>query len=126
MLALLRSIGGVLVGYALFAVSAFALFRVTGHDPHAPASAAFMLVTVIEGVVFATAGGYVAGWIAGRRPVAHAVAVAAVLATGAVASLVATLGHGSVWTQVTALLCMAPSAVLGGWWRARVSAFPRG
>jgi len=119
MLAWLRSIVGVVVGYALFAVTAFALFRVTGHDPHAPASLAFMVVTVLEGVVFASAGGYVAGWIAGRRPVAHAVAVAVVLAAGAVASLVATLGHGAVWTQVTALLFMAPSAVLGGWWRAR-------
>jgi hypothetical protein len=119
---LLRSIVAVLVGYAIFAVSAFALFRVTGHDPHAPASLAFMVVTVLEGVVFATAGGYVAAWIAGRRPLAHGVAVAVVLAAGAAASLVATLGHGAVWTQVTALLFMAPSAVVGGWWRARGNA----
>jgi hypothetical protein len=119
MLALLRSIVAVVLGYAIFAGSAFALFRLTGHDPHAPASAAFMLVTIVEGVVFAAAGGYVAGWLAGRRPLAHAVAVAAVLAAGAVASLAATLGHGAVWTQLAALLFMAPSAVWGGWWRAR-------
>jgi hypothetical protein len=103
MLALLRSIVAVLVGYTLFAVSAFALFRVTGHDAHAPASLAFMLVTILEGVVFASAGGYLAGWIAGGQPVAHAFAVAVVIAAGAVASLVATLGHGAVWTQVAAL-----------------------
>lgn len=119
MLALFRSIIAVLLGYAIFAVSSFALFRVTGHDPHAPASVTFMMVTVVEGIVFASAGGYVAAWIAGRRPVAHAVAVAVLLALGAAASLAATLGHGAVWTQVTALLFMAPSAVVGGWWRAR-------
>ena len=119
MLALLRSIVAVVIGYALFAVTSFALFRVTGHDPHAPASVAFMLVTVVEGIVFASAGGYIAAWIAGRKPVAHAVAVALLLAIGAAASLAATLGHGAVWTQVAALAFMAPSAVLGGWWRAR-------
>lgn len=119
MLALLRSVLAVLLGYALFAVTSFALFRVTGHDPHAPASAAFMVVTVVEGIVFASAGGYVAAWIAGRKPVAHGAAVALLLAIGAAASLAATLGHGAVWTQVAALVFMAPSAVLGGWWRAR-------
>ena len=119
MLALLRSIVAVFLGYALFAVTSFALFRVTGHDPHAPASAGFMLVTLVEGIVFASAGGYVAAWIAGRKPVAHAVAVAVLLAIGAAVSLAATLGHGAVWTQVAALAFMAPSAVLGGWWRAR-------
>jgi hypothetical protein len=117
----LRSIVAVLLGYALFAISAFALFRVTGHDPHAPASVAFMLVAVIEGVVFASAGGYVAAWIAGRRPLAHAVAMAVVLAVGAAASLAATLGHGAVWTQVTALVFMAPAAVIGGRMRARAA-----
>jgi len=41
------------------------------------------------------------------------------LAAGAVASLASTLGHGAVWSQVAALTLMAPSAVLGGWFRAR-------
>ena len=112
---LLRSVVAVLAGYLVFATSAFAVFRLSGRAPHAPAPLPFMLLTVASGVVFAAVGGYLAGWLAGRRPVAMAV----VLAAGAVASLVATLGHGAVWTQVTALLFMAPSAVLGGWLCAR-------
>ena len=52
---------------------------------------------------------------------AHAVAMAVVLAAGAAASLAATLGHGAVWSQVAALVLMAPSAVLGGWWRTRAA-----
>jgi len=117
MLALLRSFVAVLVGYAIFAVSSFALFRVTGQDPHAPAPLLFMAMTVVIGDTFAMIGGYVAGWLAGRRPLAHGVAAAVLIAVGAVVSLTATIGHGSVWTQVAALLFMAPSAVVGGWMR---------
>jgi glucose-6-phosphate-specific signal transduction histidine kinase len=120
MITLLRSIVAVVIGYIVFAASAFAIFRLSGHDPHAPASAAFMLLAIVAGAVFAMAGGYVAAWIAGRRPVAHAVAMAAVLAAGATVSLASTVGHGAVWSQVAALVLMAPSAVVGGWCRARV------
>jgi hypothetical protein len=118
-IAFLRSIIAVLAGYVVFAASAFAVFRLSGQAPHADASIPFMLLSIATGVVFALAGGHVAGWIAGRRPVAHGVAVAAVLALGAIVSLVATVGHGAIWSQVAALLLMAPSAVLGGWLRAR-------
>jgi hypothetical protein len=107
------------VGYVVFAASSFAMFRLSGRAPHAPAPAAFVVWTVLAGAAFAMAGGYVAGWVAGRRPVAHAVAMALVLAAGAAVSLASTLGRGAVWSQVAALLLMAPSAVLGGWWRAR-------
>jgi hypothetical protein len=119
MTALIRSIVAVLLGYIVFAASAFAVFRLSGQAPHAEASVPFMLVTIASGVVFAFIGGYIAGWIAGRRPLAHGVGMAALLALGAAVSLASTLGHGAVWTQVAALTLMAPSAVLGGWFRAR-------
>ena len=119
MIALLRSIIAVILGYAVFAISSGAIFLLSGHPAHATASVAFMLMTIVAGIVFAAVGGYVAGWLAGRRPVAHAVAMGVLLAVGAAVSLVMTLGHGAVWTQVAALLLMAPSAVIGGWWRAR-------
>jgi len=122
---MLRSVGGVLLGYAIFAVSAVALFALTGRDPHAPASLAFMAMTVVIGDTCAMIGGYIAGWLAGRRPLAHGVAVAVVIAVGAAVSLFATLGHGSVWTQIAALLFMAPSAVVGGWVRANAASAPR-
>jgi hypothetical protein len=115
----LRSIVAVLVGYVVFAASAFTVFRLSGHAPHSVASGPFMLVTIVSGIAFAIAGGYVAGWLAGRRPLAHGMAMATLLALGAGVSLAATLGHGAVWSQVAALALMAPSAVLGGWLRAR-------
>ncbi len=122
MISLLRSILAVFVGYVIFAASAFAIFRVSGQAPHAAAPVSFMLVSVVSGMVFAFAGGFAAGVIAGRRPQAHGVGVAVLLAIGAGVSLASTLGHGSVWSQVAALLLMAPSAAIGGWFRARQSA----
>jgi hypothetical protein len=121
MIAILRSIVAVVVGYVVFAVSAFAVFRLSGRAAHASAPIPFMLLTIASGVAFAALGGYVTGWLAGRRPLAHAVAMATLLAAGAVASLVSTLGHGAIWSQVAALTLMAPSAVLGGWLRARTT-----
>jgi hypothetical protein len=78
-----------------------------------------MFGSIAVGVIAAFLGGHVAAWLAGRRPLAHGIAVALVLALGATVSLVSTLGHSAIWTQLSALLLMAPSAVLGGWVRAR-------
>jgi putative membrane protein (TIGR04086 family) len=65
-------------------------------------------------------GGYVAAWLAKRRPLAHGFAVAAVLALGAAISLLSTLGKGAIWSQVAALVIMAPCAAIGGWLRAKM------
>jgi hypothetical protein len=116
---MLRSILAVVIGYVLFAASAFAMFRVTGQAPHAIATTSFMLLSSAGGMLGACIGGYAAGWIAGGRPLAHGIAVGLVLALGATVSLVSTLGHGEIWSQLTALLLMAPSAALGGWLRAK-------
>jgi len=124
LIALLRSTLAVLLGYVVFAASAFAVFRLAGYAPHAAVPASFRLVSVVLGVVFAVAGGYVAAWVAGRRPWAHGIAVAALLALGAAVSLAMTLGRGAVWSQVAALVLMAPGAVAGGWIRARRGGAP--
>jgi hypothetical protein len=116
---LLRSVGAVLTGYVIFAVSSYAIFRIAGRAPHAPAPVWFMVLTTVLGIVFALIGGRVAALLAGRRPAAHGTAVAVLIALGAATSLFMTLGHGAVWTQVAALVCMAPAAAIGGRMRAR-------
>ena len=78
-----------------------------------------MLASIAFGMAFALLGGYVASWLAGRKPLAHGYAVALVLALGAGISLLSTIGKGAVWSQVAALILMAPCAVLGGWLRSR-------
>ncbi len=118
---MLKSILAVVVGYAIFAGSGFALFQLTGQPPHGEASPVFMLGAIAYGVAFALLGGYISGWIAGRRPFVHGAVVAAVLALGATVSLVATLGKGAIWSQVSAIALMAPAAATGGWLRGRLT-----
>ena len=118
---MLRSVLAVIVGYAIFAASGFALFRITGQPPHGEASPLFKLGAVAYGVAFALLGGYIGGLVAGRRPLAHGGAVAVLLALGAAASLAATIGRGAIWSQVCTLLFMAPAAVGGAWLRRRTA-----
>ncbi len=102
------------VGYLLFAVSAALLFLATGRDPHQEQDISFFVFSVVYGMAFAGAGGYVAGAIADRKPRLHGGAVALIVALGATASLLAQPGAGSKWSQATALLLMAPAALVGG------------
>lgn len=118
----LRSVFSVIIGYFLFALSAFAFFRLSGQPPHEEAPLPFVIGSTVFGMVFAFFGGYLAAWLAKRRPLAHAISVAIVLAVGAIASLFSTLGHGAIWSQLAALILMAPSAVIGGWLRSRQNA----
>jgi hypothetical protein len=108
----LRSVSAVLVGYLIFALSAVALFQLTGRDPHATQPLWFTISAVIYGIVFAGVGGAVAAWIAPQRPWLHAGVVAGILALGATVSLVASAG--ATWSQWAALVVMAPAAWLGG------------
>jgi len=116
---LFRSAVAVIVGYALFAVSAGALFALSGQDPHGEVSVPFMIVAVVYGVAFALLGGYVSGWIASRSPFIHGLIVAGMVALGAAISLIATVGKAAIWSQVTALIAMAPAAAMGGYLRGR-------
>ena len=112
-----RSVLAVIVGYLIFALSAFAFFQVSGQPPHQAVPVPFMVGSIVFGMVFALLGGFVAACLARRRPFAHGVAVAAVLALGAAISLINTLGKGAIWSQVAALTLISPCAVFGGWLR---------
>lgn len=116
---ILRSLVGVVVGYLLFAVSTFSIFRIAGRDPHQNQDFVFVAVSVTLGMAFAFAGGYVAAVIAGRKARLHGGAVAAVLALGAVAPIMSQRGAGSIWSQAAAIALMAPSAFRGGLVRGR-------
>jgi RsiW-degrading membrane proteinase PrsW (M82 family) len=114
----LRSIAAVVAGYVVFGASAAILFSLTGRDPHAPAPMAFLIWTTIYGMVFAAAGGCAAAAIAPRKPRVHAAIVGALIALGAVVSLVAAPSDAR-WSQLAALFLMAPAAAAGGMLRRR-------
>ena len=109
----MRSVLAVVVGYLVFAVASFALFRVTGQDPHADASATFKTFAILFGVLFAAGGGYVAATIARRNSLAHGAAVGFLIALIAAISLRMLPPKAVVWTQISAIAMMAPAAVFG-------------
>ena len=108
----MRVVSGVVLGYLMFGVSAFLLFRITGHNPHVRASISFEISAIVYGMLFAWLAGYIASFIGGRPDAIAAWIVGAIIAVGAVVSMVMTVVS---WSQVTALLFMAPMAVVGGW-----------
>jgi hypothetical protein len=100
---MLRSIGAVVAGYFIFAASAVLLFQLSGRDTHADAPLAFMAAATIWGAVFR--------WSGSRRTCPFAVhsraLVAALIALGAIVSIVARLGRSG---RRCPLVAMAPCA----------------
>ena len=118
---IVRSVAAVLLGYLVFALSAMALFSISGHDPHAPASTIFIVFTTMYGMVFDGLSGFLAAWISKRWKFEHAFAVACLIAVVGAISAFATIGRGSLWTQVVAVLIIAPMAMVGGYVKIRHS-----
>jgi len=116
---ILRSVFAVVVGYLLFAASAVALYKISGHDPHSSGSTVFMMFSIVYGFFFATLAGFVAAVIGGRFEIEHSLAVASLIASVGAASLLMRSSLGPVWIQLAALLVMAPSAMAGGYLRMR-------
>ena len=109
----LRSIGAVVAGYLVLGMSAELLFALSGHNPHAPASLAFIALTAIYGFFFAALAGRLAARISGRLELFHAAVLACLTALVAMLSLLADLGSGVVWSQLVVLIIMAPAVMIG-------------
>jgi multisubunit Na+/H+ antiporter MnhE subunit len=116
---MLRSIGAVAAGYLIFGASAALLFQLSGQEPHQAAPTAFKIASIIWGVVFALVAGWLTARVAGRRPTLHAAIVAALIALGALISLIARPSD-AIWSQVSAIVFMAPCALVGGLLSSRV------
>jgi hypothetical protein len=117
-MAIVRSVFAVFLGYVVFGGSAVLLFQFSGHQPHAVASLSFEVGTVVYGMLFAMVGGWVAAWVAAVRPIKHGILLAGVIAIGAIISLVFS-NAAATWSQWSALLLMAPMAIVGSYLRAR-------
>jgi len=108
----MRVFTGIVFGYLLFELSWYGVFRVTNTDMHAPASISFQAGATIFGLLFALLAGYIASFIGGRP---HFIAAKVVGALVALTAIEVMARKGPAWPQVTALLFMAPAAVVGGW-----------
>lgn len=112
----MRLIGGVVLGYLLFAFTAAVIFQVLGRDPHESAPPAVMVGTIGAGLIAAFVGGYVGAMVARGRERTAGLAIGGIIAVAAVVSLVAQPGAGALWSQLSALF-MAPIAFLGSFTR---------
>lgn len=108
---ILRSMLAIILGYAIFGVAAQLLFKLTGRDPHNPASFLFMLLATLYGAFFALVAGFAAGCIAGQRPLIHAISISTLLLFGAGISLI--LGSGSAWTMISTVVVSIPMTLVG-------------
>jgi uncharacterized membrane protein len=118
---IVRSTLAIFAGYFVFAVSAVLLFSMSGYDPHDAVPPWFLAASILYGMLFAALGGYVAAFIAQYKPSVHALILTIVIATGALISLLASPGKGAQWSQLAAIILMAPSALIGGYFRGRQS-----
>jgi uncharacterized membrane protein YjjP (DUF1212 family) len=116
---MLRNALAVLAGYLLFAGSVVAFFAVSGRDPHAHASLAFMVFVTLYGVFLAGLGGYLAVLLSTRHKFEHAFEVALLIAVSGAALILGRPGRGPDWSHLAALLTMAPMAMVGGYLRLR-------
>lgn len=116
-----RSLLAILLGYAVFAVSAVLLFSISGYDPHSPARAGFVILAIAYGACFGVAAGFIAALVAQRAYFMHAFAVGCIIAMGASISLIARPGEGALWTQFSAMLLFAPLTLLGAHLRSCVA-----
>jgi hypothetical protein len=110
---MLRFLFGVITGYLVFAISGALWFQLAGQNPHATPSLLFGIASVLYGIVFAVIAGFVATRTAGRADLAASMVVGVVIGAGALASLLLDRQH-AIWSQVSALLLMAPGAYAGG------------
>ena len=111
---MLRGILAIIVGYVVFAGSAVALFAFSRQDPHSRAPLKFLLLSILYGVLFALLSGYVTALLAKVHDLRYVLLLSAIIAAGALFSLLARPGAGAIWSEVSALLLMAPAALVGG------------
>ncbi|MBI4904070.1 MAG: hypothetical protein HY820_10575 [Acidobacteria bacterium] len=106
----LRSMLAVLLGFATFGISSRLFFQLTGIDLHRPANFFVMLLGVLFSAVVAFVAGYAAGWIAGQKPLIHAMSIAMLLVFGVGMSLIV---GGSKWSMVSTLVVSIPMTFVG-------------
>ena len=111
---MVRGILGIIVGYLIFAGSAVALFALSRQDPHISASPRFLVLSIVYGIFFALLAGYITALIANVNDLRYVLLLAAIMAAAALVSLLARPGAGAIWSQLSALLLMAPAALVGG------------
>jgi len=116
----IRSIVAVGLGFGIFVIGSFMPRGAVTADPGAPATLGLVAGSIAYGSVFAALGGLAAASLPGRRPLAHALVVAALIAIAGIIHPLLEPGTNPRWLDISAVLVMAPAAALAGWARSRL------
>lgn len=109
---ILRNILAVILGYAVFVISGVLLFKLSGVDAHADASAQFIIITVIYGIIFSFLGGALVQIISPSGKLTINYVLAVILAGFAAFSFFKSTGNH--YSQLAAIFLFAPASILGG------------
>ena len=115
-----RSIVAVALGFAVFVIGSFMPRSAVSDHPSVPPTLGLAAGAIAYGAVFGALAGLTAASVAGRRPLAHSVVVAGLIALAALIHPWLEPGVNPRWLDLSALLIMAPAAVLAGWARSRL------
>ena len=115
-----RSIVAVALGFAVFVIGSFMPRGAVTEHPSVPPTLGLAAGAIAYGAVFAALGGLTAASVAGRRPLAHSVVVAGLIALAALIHPWLEPGLNPRWLDLSGVLIMAPAAVLAGWARSRL------
>ena len=109
---MIRKILSIIAGYAIFVITALALFKFSGQQPHADPKFTFVILTAIYGAVTSFIAGLVTQIISRTKNLAINYILAIVIAGFAMFSLFKS--GGNHWTQLLAIFIFAPASIVGG------------
>jgi len=109
---LLRNSIAVILGYAVFVISALLLFQLSGINAHDDASTGFIVLTIVYGLLFSFIGGALTQFISKSGKLIINYVLAGIIAGFATFSLFKTTGNH--YSQLAAIFLFAPASLLGG------------
>ncbi len=110
---MMRSVGAVLAGYAVFWLGNALVFVITGKDPRAENPLEFVLLWLGNGMLCGLLAGLVAGWLTRRAYGLHGLAVGACIAAGAAVTMTVDPVGATQFLQWVTIIVFAPLAWLG-------------
>lgn len=113
---IIRSIAAPIAGYAVIVVGTTTSFRLA-HGINLQSPLSHLIFGTMGVLASGIAGGWVAAWVGGRRPVAHAVSVLIFLLIDSTTVLFFRQRHDPLWFGVMSALGLMAATVAGGFLR---------